>query len=103
MRRQLATPAAGAEKSVASNVPEAPRSQPLAAAPAVATPAASVEPLLPPSSATEPAPDLAPSAAASNKRPPVPAPAVHARVPPPLAKNTGSASGTAITDFGGRR
>jgi serine/threonine protein kinase len=107
MRRQLATPDAGAEKNVASNAPEVPRAQPVAAAP-VATvvepvaPAASVEPLLPPSAATEPAADLAPSAALSSPRP-VPAPVARPRVPPPAAKNTGSASGTSITDFGGRR
>jgi len=111
MRQKLAAPDAGAEKAVATDVPQAPPTQPVAAEqpvapvaePVAAAPAASVEPLLPPSAATEPAPDVAPSAAASMKHPVAAPPvAAHPRPPTPGAKNTGSSS-TAITDFGGRR
>lgn len=109
MRQKFSTPSAGAEKTVASNVPQAPSPEPIAAAqppatvtePVVAAPATSVEPLLPPGSATEPTADVAPSALAGKH--PVSAPLVpRPRVPTPAAKNSGSAS-TAITDFGGRR
>ena len=110
MRQKFSTPAAGAEKAVASNVPQAPNPEPVVAAqppatvtePAVAAPATSVEPLLPPGSATEPTADVAPSATLANKHPLSPPFAARPRAPSPAAKNSASAS-TAITDFGGRR